>query len=185
MNMMATIKDIVKDAGVSISTVSHVINKTRYVSPELVKRVEDALRQAGTPPNFVIKKLRAERDAVTNRFIALFYAEERAFFAELKEKMSRQNLALLMVNYRNTAELLAMNDLLASPACAAILVCPGTFPEKVAQLLRTIPRPRLQSASRLKAPISRWIWILSVPHAGQSAIWSEAATRTSSFFQTR
>jgi len=143
MNMMATIKDIAKDAGVSISTVSHVINKTRYVSPELVKRVEDALRQAGTPPNFVIKKLRAERDAVTNRFIALFYAEERAFFTELKEKMSRQNLALLMVNYCNTAELLAMNDLLASPACAAILVCPGAFPDKAAQLLPDYTAPKI------------------------------------------
>jgi DNA-binding LacI/PurR family transcriptional regulator len=34
-----TIKDIARQAGVSIATVSHVINSTRYVSPELAERV--------------------------------------------------------------------------------------------------------------------------------------------------
>lgn len=38
INMGVTIKDVAKQAGVSIATVSHVINKTRYVSPELVKK---------------------------------------------------------------------------------------------------------------------------------------------------
>ncbi|MBS3787519.1 LacI family DNA-binding transcriptional regulator, partial [Candidatus Bipolaricaulota bacterium] len=32
---MATMKDVAKLADVSITTVSHVINDTRYVSPEL------------------------------------------------------------------------------------------------------------------------------------------------------
>ena len=37
---MATIKDVARIAGVSVSTVSHVVNGTRYVSPEKVRRVE-------------------------------------------------------------------------------------------------------------------------------------------------
>lgn len=53
---MATIKDIAKEAGVSVATVSHVVNKTRYVSPELQQKVEDAIKRADVPPNFVIKK---------------------------------------------------------------------------------------------------------------------------------
>lgn len=32
-------------ANVSTTTVSHVVNKTRYVSPELVERVEKAIRK--------------------------------------------------------------------------------------------------------------------------------------------
>lgn len=44
--MGVTIKDIAKQTGVSIATVSHVINHTRYVSPELVKKVEDAINQS-------------------------------------------------------------------------------------------------------------------------------------------
>ena len=33
--------------GVSIATVSHVINKTRYVSPELTQKVERAIYETG------------------------------------------------------------------------------------------------------------------------------------------
>lgn len=40
---MSGIKDVAKRAGVSISTVSNVLNQSKYVSPELVKRVEDAV----------------------------------------------------------------------------------------------------------------------------------------------
>ena len=38
MAKKVTIKDIADMAGVSIATVSHVINRTRYVSPDLVKK---------------------------------------------------------------------------------------------------------------------------------------------------
>lgn len=44
---MATINQIAKEAGVSIATVSHVINKSRYVSPELVERVEEVIKRTG------------------------------------------------------------------------------------------------------------------------------------------
>lgn len=45
--MQVTIKDVAKYANVSIATVSHVINKTRYVSPELVQRVMQAVERTG------------------------------------------------------------------------------------------------------------------------------------------
>jgi ribose transport system substrate-binding protein len=40
-----TIKDIAQRAGVSIATVSHVINSTRYVSPELTERVIKTIKE--------------------------------------------------------------------------------------------------------------------------------------------
>lgn len=46
-NKKVTIKEIASLAGVSIATVSHVINRTRYVSPELAERVEGIVREAG------------------------------------------------------------------------------------------------------------------------------------------
>ena len=58
---MATIKDIANAAGVSVATVSHVVNNTRFVSPELRKRVEEAIANAETPPNFVVKKKMQEK----------------------------------------------------------------------------------------------------------------------------
>lgn len=41
--MSTTIKDIAEQAGTSIATVSHVINKTRYVSPELAQKINDII----------------------------------------------------------------------------------------------------------------------------------------------
>ena len=42
-----TIKEIADMAGVSIATVSHVINRTRYVSPELVDKIEKIIVETG------------------------------------------------------------------------------------------------------------------------------------------
>ena len=42
-----TIKEVAELAGVSTATVSHVINRTRYVSPELIDKVEKILRETG------------------------------------------------------------------------------------------------------------------------------------------
>jgi len=36
---MVTIKEVAEKAGVSITTVSHVVNETRYVSDELTEKV--------------------------------------------------------------------------------------------------------------------------------------------------
>lgn len=43
--MAKRIKDVAQLAGVSTATVSHVLNKTRYVSPETKKRVQEAIRE--------------------------------------------------------------------------------------------------------------------------------------------
>ena len=44
---MSTMKDVAKIANVSVATVSHVINKTRYVSPGIIKKVESAIENVG------------------------------------------------------------------------------------------------------------------------------------------
>ena len=50
---MASIKDVANKAGVSISTVSNVISGTKFVSPELTKKVTDAV----TALNFKINPM--------------------------------------------------------------------------------------------------------------------------------
>jgi ribose transport system substrate-binding protein len=45
--LSVTIKDVALQAGVSIATVSHVINKTRYVSPEVEARVNQVIDRTG------------------------------------------------------------------------------------------------------------------------------------------
>lgn len=47
---MATIYDIAKASGVSATTVSHVLNRTRYVSPEITERVMATVDELGYEP---------------------------------------------------------------------------------------------------------------------------------------
>jgi LacI family transcriptional regulator len=49
--------DIAKHAGVSLSTVSHVVNKTRAVAPETAQQVEKAIAELGYTPNAVARSL--------------------------------------------------------------------------------------------------------------------------------
>ncbi len=55
---MATMKDIAKRANVSLSTVSAVINQSAYVSPELTKRVMEAIEELNYRPNAVARSLK-------------------------------------------------------------------------------------------------------------------------------
>lgn len=55
---MATTKDVAALAGVSFTTVSHVINNTRPVSPETRARVEAAIKELGYSPNILARALR-------------------------------------------------------------------------------------------------------------------------------
>lgn len=53
---MATLKEIAEKAGVSITTVSHVLNGTRPVSDSLKKRVLEAMEALGVEPRFLSRK---------------------------------------------------------------------------------------------------------------------------------
>lgn len=59
--MSATIRDVAKLAGVSISTVSLVMNNKDGVSDETTQRVKDAIRKLGYRPNAIAKGLAQKR----------------------------------------------------------------------------------------------------------------------------
>ncbi|WP_321476894.1 LacI family DNA-binding transcriptional regulator [uncultured Paludibaculum sp.] len=58
---MPTIYDVAKKAGVSIATVSAVINHTAYVSPELTKRVKAAVEELDYTVNQVASSLQTRK----------------------------------------------------------------------------------------------------------------------------
>lgn len=84
---MATIKDVARIAGVSVSTVSHVVNGTRYVSPEKVKKVEDAIRQLDELPNFIAKRSGAQQAAGSRSVLLLLSKKNSLFQNQVKEKL--------------------------------------------------------------------------------------------------
>lgn len=56
-----TMWDVARRAGVSQSTVSRVLNKNKGISPDVVRRVEDAVRELGYRPNSIARGLRGVR----------------------------------------------------------------------------------------------------------------------------
>ncbi|TIT11559.1 MAG: LacI family transcriptional regulator, partial [Mesorhizobium sp.] len=55
---MTTIADVARHAGVSVATVSHVMNHTRHVEPETAERVRAAITALRYSPNSVARSLR-------------------------------------------------------------------------------------------------------------------------------
>jgi LacI family transcriptional regulator len=58
---MATMADVAKEAGVSITTVSHVLNGTRPVSDATVARIHAAIERTGYRPNSIARALAGAR----------------------------------------------------------------------------------------------------------------------------
>jgi LacI family transcriptional regulator len=58
---VSTARDVAERAGVSTSTVSHVLNNTRWVSPDLRQRVLSAMQELNYEPNAVARSLKVKR----------------------------------------------------------------------------------------------------------------------------
>ncbi|GAB3055866.1 LacI family DNA-binding transcriptional regulator [Virgibacillus ainsalahensis] len=80
------IKDVALAAGVSTATVSHVINKTRYVSEETTVRVLEVMKQLNYRPNHAARSLRSTK-TYTIGFIIPVRKEDtsKAFFMSIAE----------------------------------------------------------------------------------------------------
>src|SRR5215213_9810763 len=78
--MAATLKDVAALAGVSVKTVSNVVNGYAFVKPDNRRRVEEALAVTGYRPNMGARNLRRGRTG----FIALVVPElSIPYFGEL------------------------------------------------------------------------------------------------------
>lgn len=58
---MSTIRDVAERAGVSMTSVSHVINETRFVAPGLKRRILDAMNDLNYRPNVLAQSLRRKQ----------------------------------------------------------------------------------------------------------------------------
>jgi LacI family transcriptional regulator len=74
---MVTIIDVAKRAGVSISTVSNVINRNKYVSEDLVRRVNAAVQELEYSANPIAQKMKFKHTktigVITADLCGLFY----------------------------------------------------------------------------------------------------------------
>lgn len=96
---MATIKDVARLAGVSTTTVSHVINKTRFVAEGTQEKVMEAVKSLNYAPSAVARSLKCN----TTRTIGMLVTQStNPFFSEVIDGVEsycyRQGYTLILCN---------------------------------------------------------------------------------------
>ncbi|MGL5283551.1 MAG: LacI family DNA-binding transcriptional regulator, partial [Plesiomonas shigelloides] len=81
---MATIKDVAKLADVSTTTVSHVINKTRFVAEETRNRVWEAVKELHYSPSAVARSLKVNH---TKSIGMIVTTSDTPYFAEIVQSV--------------------------------------------------------------------------------------------------
>ncbi len=96
---MPTMRQVAERAEVSPSTVSHVINKTRFVSEETRLRVLEAMRELGYRPNILARSLRRGE---THTIGLILPDSANPFFAEIGRKIEeaafQENYSVILCN---------------------------------------------------------------------------------------
>ncbi|MBK0126615.1 ribose operon transcriptional repressor RbsR [Pantoea sp. S61] len=77
---MATMKDVARLAGVSTSTVSHVINNNRFVSEQVREKVKQAIRELNYAPSALARSLKINQ---TRTIGMLLTASSNPFYSEV------------------------------------------------------------------------------------------------------
>ena len=104
---MATIKDVAKMAGVSVATVSRVLNDESVVAPETVKRVKHAIRELEYMPNMLGNHL---RKSATNNILVLIPTASNQFYNRILRGIQSEahrfsyNTMVCMTNADNEME---------------------------------------------------------------------------------
>ena len=131
---MATIKDVAKMAGVSTTTVSHVINKTRFVAQETESLVLQAIKDLNYSPSAVARSLKVN---TTKSIGMIVTTSEAPYFAEIihavEEHCYRQGYSLFLCNTQNNAEKIKNHlEMLAKKRVDGILVmCSEYLPDSL------------------------------------------------------
>ncbi|MFJ4224069.1 LacI family DNA-binding transcriptional regulator [Microbacterium sp. NPDC089695] len=124
--MTVSIREVAERAGVSVGTVSNVLNRPEKVSVDTVERVQAAIDRLGFVRNDAARQLRAGR----SRTIGLVVLDIRnPFFAEIargaEERADEHGLAVLVANSDEKAEREARHlDLFEEQRVAGVLVTP-------------------------------------------------------------
>jgi LacI family sucrose operon transcriptional repressor len=121
---MATLKEVAQLAGVTVTTVSRMLNKPEKVSPATIKRIRQAMSELDYQPNELARSLSKK----TSNFIGLIVPSARnAFFAKVIERMERHisangyKLLLCISNHERKKEIEYFSMLRANKVAGVII----------------------------------------------------------------
>lgn len=135
--MAASVRDVAQRAGVSVGTVSNVLNRPEKVAPDTVEKVHAAIAELGFVRNDAARQLRAGR----SRTVGLVVLDVRnPFFTELargaEDRAAEAGLSILLGNSDdNVAREAAYLDLFEEQRVHGVLISPiGDVTERLVRL---------------------------------------------------
>jgi LacI family transcriptional regulator len=136
---VVTVRDVARRAGVSTSTVSHVLNRTRYVSEELRERVVSAMQDLHFEPNAAARMLSLRR----SNAIGLIVSDIRnPFFASVtrgvEDVAQEHGYTVVLCNSDETVvkETACLKALQSHQVDGVLLASAGVADEHVRRLVR-------------------------------------------------
>ncbi len=135
--MIVTIKDVAKLAGVSISTVSRVLNNSKPVSSEIRERVEKVIAETGYVPNPVARSLVMRRSQFIGVIVPNISNSKIGEYLNGIEEIGRMyEYDLLLCNsYGEVEEEIKYIELLRSKQVAGIIFITWKLEPKIVQLI--------------------------------------------------
>lgn len=140
---MITIKDVAKLSGVSISTVSRVINDSKPVSPEVRKKVLKVIEETGYKPNDVARSLVTRRSYLIGVIInnlAQSYVADIVRGIEEIGKMYDYDILLCSSYFSKEAQKKYL-QLLDRKQAEGIFLVGYKFDDEVMQLAKSLNKP--------------------------------------------
>ncbi|HDR7911351.1 LacI family DNA-binding transcriptional regulator [Bacillus pretiosus] len=99
---MATIRDVAKLAGVSVATVSRVINEKGYVHEDTVKQVKEAIEELRYRPNSAAKPLFKENSTIIALLVDNLYDPSNITLLHcIEEKAYKEGYQIIVCNIEN------------------------------------------------------------------------------------
>ncbi len=139
---MVTIKDIAKHAGVSIATVSRVINGNYYVSPETKEKVIKALRELNYYPNSIARSLKTYSTYTIGFLVSYISNTHYTTIAKgVEEIVNEENYSLIACSTEENKEreLKYLKILLSRRVDGLIINTTGENDEFIAKMSQNIP----------------------------------------------
>lgn len=141
--MSTKLVDIARKADVSVSTVSRIINNSKYVAPEIRDRVNAVIQELGYSPNMVARSLVTKRSKLIGIIIPdvaqRFYSN---LLSGIEEMTSRYDYNILLCNISDNLEKeYKYLSILKTMNVDGIIILHEKFSPKVEEFLRTVNVP--------------------------------------------
>jgi LacI family sucrose operon transcriptional repressor len=130
---MATLKDVAREAGLTVGTVSRILNNRGYISSNAREKVEEAMKKLNYRPNEVARSLHGKS---TNTIGLIVPHIKHPYFAEtisnLENQAYKKGYKILLCNSQSIREKeKEYIDICTGNRAAGLILCSGTVDTKM------------------------------------------------------